>query len=117
MQTLDDLDKEGKVTPAKTGAKGPDFTVLEAKLDQILKYQKTARALAIFRGIISFVFFLIFIVLPIVGGVYFFKYIRESGAIEQLIGQYREFYETVGNLKDTAGQVGNLGDILDGVTK
>ncbi|MBN2096054.1 hypothetical protein JW752_01505 [Candidatus Peregrinibacteria bacterium] len=117
MQNLDDLDKEGKVTSAKTTAQGPDLSSLEAKMDQMLKYQRTVRGIAIFRGIISFLFFLVFIVLPIVGGVYFFKYIRTSGLIDQISGQYTDFYQTLDSLKDTAGQVGNLGDMLDGITE
>jgi len=110
MQTLDDLDKEGKVISAKTMSQGPDLASLEAKIDQMLKYQRTVRGIAIFRGIISFILFLIFVILPIVGGFYFFKYVQTSGLIDQLSGQYTDFYQTLDSLKNTAGQIGDLSD-------
>lgn len=120
MQTLDNLDKKGKITSSKTESEEADIATLamiEVKIDKILKYQKTVWGIAIFRGIISFIFFLVFIVLPIVGGVYFFKFIQSSGLIDQLSGQYADFYQTLDSLKDTAGQAGDLGSMLDGITK
>lgn len=120
MQTLDELDKKGKITSSKTESEETDIATLamiEVKIDKIMKYQKTVRGIAIFRGIISFIFFLIFIVLPIVGGVYFFKFIQTSGLIDQLSGQYTDFYQVLDNFKNTAGQVGDMGSMLDGITK
>ena len=120
MQTLDDLDKKEKIVSSKTDSEETDIATLamiEVKIDKIMKYQRTVRGIAIFRGIISFIFFLVFIVLPIAGGVYFFKYIQSSGLIDQLSGQYADFYQTIEGFKDTAGQVGDLGGMLDGITK
>ncbi|MBN1258387.1 hypothetical protein JXA05_01380 [Candidatus Peregrinibacteria bacterium] len=62
------------------------------KIDLILKYQKSARRWAVFHGIISFIFFLVFIVLPVVGTFYLFDYIKssaESGKYDQYIEQIR----------------------------
>ncbi len=116
MKTLDDVEKETKANPpaGKEGQQIATLAMIEAKIDKILKYQRTMRGFAIFRGIISFIFFLVFIVLPIVGGVYFFKYIQSSGLIDQLGGQYTDFYQTLDTFKDTAGQVDDLKGMIIG---
>lgn len=85
---------------------------LEEKIDKVLKYQKFVRGIAIFRGIISFIFFLVFIVLPIIGGFYLFQYLREHVDFDKIGSQYIEFRETLDELKEKSGQVGNLNDLL-----
>ena len=50
----------------------------EEKLDRILKYTRRAYHWEVLRGIISFLFFLIFFVLPLIGGFYFFNYFKEN---------------------------------------
>ena len=58
---------------------------LEEKVDLLLKYQKQARFWAAIRGIMSFLVFMIFIVLPIVATVYIWDDIMAymQGAIDQ----------------------------------
>ena len=89
-----------------------NLTSIDTKIDQILKYQKSVRRIAIFRGFVSFVFFLVFIVFPIVGGFYFFKYIQNSGMLDNISGQYADFYQTFEEFKSTTSQVGDLKDLL-----
>lgn len=92
---------------------GPSMAILEEKMDQILKYQKTVRRLAIFRGIISFIFFIVFIVLPIVGSFYLFQFLKSSDVLDKVSGQYKEFYETLDELKETSDQVGSFKNLLN----
>jgi hypothetical protein len=92
---------------------GTTFADLDAKLDRIIKYQKTVRGIAIFRGIISFIFFLVFIVLPIVGGFYLFQYIRANIDFDKIGSQYTEFRETIDELKEKSDKVGNLDELLE----
>ncbi len=119
MKTLEDVDKEAKENPPadKRSQQAAALGEIESKIDQMLEHQKTVRRIAIFRGIISFIFFLVFIVLPIVGGFYLFQHIKASGILEQVSGQYQDFYQALGSLKETAGQAESLGDMLNGVAK
>ena len=85
---------------------------LEEKIDQVLKYQKSAHGWIILRGIIGLIFFLIFIVLPILGGFYLFQYFKTNVDFEKISNQYTEFRETIDELKEKSGQIGNLGDLI-----
>lgn len=86
--------------------------VIEMKIDKMLKYQGQVRHLAIVRGVISFIFFLVFIVLPIVGSFYLFRYFRDSVDLNQISSQYQEFYNTLDSLKGTQDQVSDLNENL-----
>ena len=77
-------------------------------MDQVLKYQKSAHGWIILRGIIGLIFFLIFIVLPILGGFYLFQYFKTNVDLEKISSQYTEFRETIEELKSNAGSLGNL---------
>lgn len=86
---------------------------IEAKIDKMLKYQKTVRTIAIIRGIFSFIFFMVFIVLPIVGSFYLFRFLQDNVDLSKISGQYVEFIETFDSLKNTAGNVGNLDELMN----
>lgn len=88
---------------------------LDEKLDRILKYQRTVRHLAVFRGFISFVFFLVFIVLPIIGSVYMFRFIQENIDFEKIGGQYKGFYESLDQIKEQSDKLGNLNELMEKV--
>ena len=90
--------------------KQPSLAELGEKIDKILVYQKRATRIAIFRGVISFIFFLIFIVLPIIGGFYLFQYLKENVDFKKISDQYQEIYETIGELKETKSQISDLKD-------
>ena len=90
------------------GFKQPSLAELEEKVDKILKYQKRASRYAIFRGIISFIFFLVFIVLPIIGGFYLFGYLKEKVDFNKISTQYKEFYDTVSVLNQAKGQIKDI---------
>ena len=83
---------------------------LEEKLDLILKYQKSARRWAIFRGLISFIFFLVFIVLPIIGTIYLVDYIKSSAES----GKYNQYIEQIKAGKD---QLNKLPELLNKLPK
>ena len=83
---------------------------LEEKLDLILKYQKSARRWAIFRGLISFIFFLVFIVLPIIGTIYLVDYIKSSAEP----GKYNQYIEQIKAGKD---QLNKLPELLNKLPK
>ena len=66
----------------------------EEKLDLILKYTKRAHHWNVFKGVISFLFFLIFVVLPLVGGFYFFNYLKDNvdwSKWKDVQGQFESF--------------------------
>ncbi len=117
---MKDIDDKGPNVAVNTSAKAlkkasediGNLAMIEMKIDKILKYQKHLRAMAIFRGVISFIFFMIFIVLPIIGSVYLVRYVQENLDLDQVRGQYQEFYETIGDIKDTKDQLGGLKDTL-----
>lgn len=91
----------------------PSLSALEEKIDKILKYQKTVRLVAMFRGFISFMIFLIFIVLPIVGGFYLFQFLQESNGLDKIRENYTEVFSLITNLKEQAGELGDLKDLKD----
>ncbi|MFH0820510.1 MAG: hypothetical protein V1908_01925 [Candidatus Peregrinibacteria bacterium] len=65
----------------------------EEKLDYIYRYAKRAYHWSIFRGIISFLLFMIFVVLPIIGSVYLYKYLKnfDMSAFKNIQSQFQEF--------------------------
>jgi len=78
---------------------------IEEKVDKILKYTKAARRWSIVRGIISIIFLLVFIVGPVIGGVYLFRWINTQIDFEEVGNQYTEFQDTLKGLKDKAAVV------------
>ncbi|PIZ72822.1 hypothetical protein COY07_02875 [Candidatus Peregrinibacteria bacterium CG_4_10_14_0_2_um_filter_43_11] len=71
----------------------PELTS-EEKLDQILKYQKRTYRWAVFRGVVSLLFFLIFIILPIIGGLYLADYLKNDmdwSKINEMKAQFENF--------------------------
>ena len=97
--------------------KQANLSEMDEKLDKIIKYQKRVAHMAVFRGVISFIFFLVFIVVPAIGGYYLVKYVKDSGAYSRITTQYQDFTGLVGNLKDTSEKVGDVKDMLslDGI--
>ena len=98
--------------PEKT-AKQSSLSALEEKIDKILKYQKRAARAAIFRGVISFIFFLVFIVLPIIGGFYLAEYIKKNVDLDKITSQYKELTETVGTLNQVKDQIDDAKSMLN----
>lgn len=90
------------------GVKQPSLSELEGKIDKILVYQKRVARVAVFRGVISFIFFLVFIVLPIIGGFYLFGYLKEKVDFNKISTQYKEFYDTVSVLNQAKGQIKDI---------
>lgn len=109
---LSDVKDDMKAAASSGKSSGPTLAVIEEKIDKLLKYQKTVRALAIVRGIISFIFFLVFIVLPIIGSFYLFRFMQERVDFQKVSNQYKEFYETIGELQSEMGKVSDLKDKL-----
>lgn len=108
-----DLKASAPISPkSRESDTRPSLAGLEEKIDKILKYQKTARLLAIFRGFVSLMIFLVFIVLPIVGGFYLFQFFKTSDTLDRIRGQYTEFFETIGQLKDESGKLGDLKNLI-----
>ncbi|MCK5611844.1 hypothetical protein KAR91_58785 [Candidatus Pacearchaeota archaeon] len=100
-----------KETPkAEPKSNQTSLAILEEKVDKILKHQKTVRHLAIVRAIISSIFFLVFIVFPIVGGFYLFRFVSENVDFSQISGQYREFYESLNQFKSASDNLGGISD-------
>ena len=91
----------------------PSFSVIEEKIDKILRHQKTVRNIAIFRGIITFIFFLTFILLPLLGGLYLFQFVKTNVDFEKISGQYQDFYESMDQIKSTSDTVGGLSDTIN----
>lgn len=97
MNTKDEagkIKKEIKATVIPTTQNKSALDSIEEKIDQILKYQKHVRRLAIFRGIISFIFFFVFIILPIIGGLYLVKVFNEKIGVEKVRSQYQDYLQT-----------------------
>jgi len=95
------------------GVGQPSLSELEAKIDKILVYQKRVARVAIFRGVISFIFFLVFIVLPIIGGFYLAEYIKHRVDLDKIATQYKELTETVSTLNQVKGQIDNAKNMLN----
>ncbi len=96
--------------------KQPSLSEMDEKLDRIIKYQRRVAHMAVFRGIISFIFFLVFIVIPIIGSYYLVRYVSESDDYKNIVNQYQEFYEMAGDIKDAKDQVGDFKDTLGNAT-
>jgi hypothetical protein len=103
--------------PPKTpgiSQKPTSFAAIEEKLDAILEYQKKAAHRALFKAIISFIFFLVFIVLPVIGGFYLYDYMKNSGIdLQKITEQYKGLTDTVGKLKETTEQIGDIKNTVD----
>ncbi|MFH1012287.1 MAG: hypothetical protein V1760_00925 [Candidatus Peregrinibacteria bacterium] len=65
----------------------------EEKLDLILKYTKGARRWAVLRGVISLLVFIIFVVLPLIGGIYLYQYVKniDLDKLQNIQAQFEEF--------------------------
>lgn len=65
----------------------------DEKLDLLLKYAKSARRWAMARSVVSMLFFIIFVVLPIIGSVYLFRYFQniDWSALQNVQGQFEAF--------------------------
>lgn len=98
---------------SNTVAGSTSLADIEEKIDKMLKYQKTVRTIAIIRGVFSFIFFMVFIVLPIIGSFYLFRFLRDNVDLGQISGQYAEFITTFDSLKNTTGNVGNLDELMN----
>ena len=104
------------VTPQTTPTMAPSYTskqpllsVMDEKIDRILAYQKKTAQMESFRAIMSFIFFLVFVVLPIVGGFYLYDYMQANGiSLQSVVEQYKGALDTVGKLKNTTDQIGNI---------
>lgn len=64
---------------------------LEIKVDKILKYEKSMHGYMVLKGIISFIMFFVFILLPIIGGWYFFSLFADKIDITQIKEQYSNY--------------------------
>lgn len=54
---------------------------LEEKVDKILKYQTRLHHLAVFKAVLSFLIFLILVVLPVFGFYYLSDYIQKKAGM------------------------------------
>lgn len=77
---------------------------LEEKIDLILSYHRTMKKWAMVRGVISILLFLIFIVLPIIGGFYVYERVK-SVDFSKLNNQYQDFQDSVNFLKAGSEQL------------
>lgn len=112
MQTID-LNKKDELRVAMPVNKNSDkLASIEEKLDLVLKYQKSVRRIAIFRGIISFIFFVVFIILPIIGSVYFVKYINQKVDFTKISSQYKDFYQTIDSVKKSGASIKNVEEAI-----
>lgn len=74
---------------------------LEEKIDEILRYQKSARNWGIVKALTNVTFFMLFIVLPIVGIFYFFNWAgNELGIDLSQAQQAIEGLKTIGETGD-----------------
>lgn len=77
---------------------------LEEKIDEILKYQKSAYRWAVFRAIVSFTFFLLFVLLPIIATVVFIKSF-----------DFTEIASGLQNVQNASGQMDQLSELLNNI--
>ena len=108
-------DKKGSNVAINTTAKklrtSDDLASMDEKLDQILKYTKKAHRAAVFRAVISFIIFMVFIVLPIAGGIYLADWIKENVDFTEIKEQYNEInnkYLKLNQGLDSLQEVGGL---------
>ncbi|MBI5411569.1 hypothetical protein HZA43_00145 [Candidatus Peregrinibacteria bacterium] len=81
----------------------------DQKIDMILKYARSERRWAIFRGVISFIFFLVFIVMPVIGGFFLMDYAQKNvnwTEWEKSIDQMKKQFKDLQNLGFQTGQFG-----------
>jgi hypothetical protein len=105
--------QQAPTTAPSYTSKQPLFSVIEEKLDRILAYQKKTAQMESFRAIMSFIFFLVFVVLPIIGCFYLYDYMQASGiSLQSVVEQYKGALDTVGKLKETTDQIGNIKDSI-----
>jgi hypothetical protein len=72
---------------------------IEAKLDQILEHQKSQHHWAIVRGAISFILFILLVVLPVIGMVQLYKYMEQFD-YSQIFGQFQTLSEGLNQIKN-----------------
>lgn len=113
MKSLEESLAESKSKETITVSKADRLEKLEEKIDKILKYQKHTRNLILIRGIISFIFFLIIIVGPIIGTYYLWDFIKANVDLGQLTEQYQNLTSGLGQLDQLGG---GIGDILNQIT-
>gem|GEM_PF-6817816 len=65
----------------------------EEKIDWLYRYARRTYHWAVFRGIISFFFFLVFVVLPVIGSVYLYRYAKnfDFSSLKNIQSQFEEF--------------------------
>lgn len=81
---------------------------IEEKLDLILKYQKHTRYMAILRGFVSFIFFFVFIIAPIIGGFYLVRIFNDNIDLDKVSSQYKEFYQTIESFRKSGDSLKKL---------
>jgi len=111
MANYTELNKQEKDVTAKQ----EQFAEIADKIDKIYKYTRSTRRWAVFRGLMSFIFFLIFIVGPIVGSFYLAQYLKEKEInFESLTGQFTEFQDVIDQFKGASSGINNIFDKLPG---
>lgn len=93
------------------GAKQASLQSLEAKLDKVLEYQKSAYHWAIFRAVFDFLVFMGLVVLPIVAGYYLYRSIATQVDFGKLSDQYGQITEGLDTLKAVQGDAVNQIDL------
>src|SRR3989338_2344882 len=81
----------------------------DQKLDLILKYTRRTHRWAIFRGVISMMFFLIFIVLPVIGGFYLADYAQKNVNWEELQKNFEQMKSQFKEIQNLGLQLGQFG--------
>ena len=77
----------------------------DEKLDLILKYTKSARRWRMVSAFISFIFLLVFIILPLIGIFIGYQYLKENVDVA-------EIQQKIEEVKSRAGEIGELSDML-----
>jgi cytochrome b561 len=83
----------------------PDTT--EEKLNLILKYTKSTNRWMRIKGIISFIFLFVFLILPLIGGWFLFDYFKKNV----------DFTNKINNAKSQLIEFQNLGDEIKGMLR
>ncbi len=87
----------------------------EEKLDKILDYQRKMHFWAVVKALTNVTLFLLFIVLPIIGIVYFFDWAKESlGLNLDQFKQTMEGLKALGGSDDLSQSANELLDLLKG---
>ncbi len=95
-----------------------NLQALEAKVDKILDYQKGAYHWAVVRGVIDFLIFMVFVIIPIVGSFYLYKYIATEVDFGKLSDQYGQVTKGLNQIDsmNTGGGMPNITDLLNKVS-